>query len=81
MTPFIFLPENWRPEALRRQVIKSLKKLESKYGLINVEFKHTHAAKVKLIDLKGKAFSIKKGFFDSEFLSGNRQNAKFIVLI
>jgi len=75
------MPLNWKPDALRRQVIKSLKKLKSRYGLIDVQFKHTRAAKIKLINLEGKAFLIKKDFFAPEFLSSSRQNAKFIVLI
>ena len=75
------MPRDWNAQALRRQVIKSLRKLGSKYGLIDVQFKHARAAKVKLIDIDGETFSVKRVFFDPAFLSAQRQNAKFVLLI
>ncbi len=75
------LPQDWSATALRRQVIKSLRKLESKYSLIDVQFKHTRAAKVKLIDIPGETFLLKDDFFDPSFLYEQRQNSKFVLLI
>ncbi|MFH1061546.1 MAG: phospholipase D-like domain-containing protein [Candidatus Omnitrophota bacterium] len=75
------MPEYWKADALRRQVIKSLKKLKTKYGLIDVEFQHTHAARIKLIDIQGKTFNLKREFFSSDFLAKQRLDKKFIILI
>jgi len=75
------LPEDWDAEALRRQVIKSLRKLKNTYGIIDVQFKHARAAEIELIDIKGETFPVKRGFFEPSFLAVQRQNRKFILLI
>ena len=75
------MPEDWDASDLRRQVIKTLRKLKNTYGLIDVRFKHTYAAKIRLIDIEGETFSLKRGFFKASFLAGQRQNKKFVLLI
>ena len=75
------MPQDWDASALRRQVIKSLKKLKYRYGLIDVQFKHARAAKIKLIDIAGETFPLKRGFFKPSSLAEQRQNKKFILLI
>lgn len=75
------LPKDWDATALRTQVIKSLKKLKNRYTLIDVQFKHARAAKVKLFALSGETFPIKREFFAPEHLSTKRQNRKFVLLI
>jgi len=75
------LPEDWDADALRRQVIKSLRKLKNTYGLIDVRFKYARAAEIELIDITGETFSVKCDFFESPFLTARRQNKKFILLI
>lgn len=74
-------PQNRDTSALRRQVIKSLRKLKSRYGLIDVQFKYARAAKIKLIDISGKTFTLKRGFFEPLFLSARGQSTKFVFLI
>ena len=75
------MPEEWDAADLRRQVIKTLRKLKNTYGLIDVRFKHAYAAKIRLIDIEGETFPLKRGFFEPSFLAGQRQNKKFILLI
>jgi len=75
------LPESWSAAALRRQVIKSLRKLKDKYGLIDVRFKHSRAAEVTLIKIKGKTFPIESRFFKPSFFNNKRQNKKFMLLV
>jgi len=52
------LPSSWTNNALRRQVIKSLKKLQSRYHLIDVKFFHGRDAEVILTPTPGEAFTI-----------------------
>lgn len=75
------LPQDWDAAALRRKVIKSLRKLKSRYRLIDVQFKHSRAAKIKLIDISGETFTLNRGFFDPAFIAARRQNTKFVLLI
>ncbi|GAG78661.1 unnamed protein product [marine sediment metagenome] len=75
------MPQEWSAAALRRQVIKSLKKLKNRYGLIDVQFKYARAVRIRLIDIEGETFPLKRDFFDSSFLAAERQNAKFVLLI
>ena len=75
------LPQDWDATALRRQVIKALRKLKSGYGLIDVQFKYARSAKIKLIDISGETFPLKREFFEPSFLTAQRQNTKFVLLI
>ena len=75
------MPQDWDASALRRQVIKSLRKLKNTYGLIDVQFKYARSAEIKLIDISGETFPLKREFFEPSFLAKQRQNKKFILLI
>ena len=75
------MPREWDAATLRRQVIKTLRKLKDEYGLIDVWFKHTHAARIRLIDIAGETFPLKRGFFEPSFLAEQCQNKKFVLLI
>lgn len=48
------LPQDWSDTILRRQAIKSLKRLESNYGLIKVTFFHSKDARVRLTEIVGE---------------------------
>ncbi len=52
------LPPAWINSALRRQAIKSLKRLENNYGLVEVTFFHSKDARVRLAEIAGERFSI-----------------------
>ncbi|NQT22099.1 MAG: hypothetical protein HQ579_01530 [Candidatus Omnitrophica bacterium] len=56
------LPRNWGYTALRRQVIKSLRKLQKRYNLITVRFLHGKDAYVKLNDIS-IADEVKQSYF------------------
>ncbi len=75
------MPQNWDGAAFRRQVIKFLRKLKARYGLIDVQFKYARAAKIKLIDISGETFTLNRDFFEPSFLTAQRQNTKFVLLI
>lgn len=55
------LPDILDHTALRRQVIRSLKRLEDRYGLITVKFLHGKDAKVTLLDIPGESFTVSSG--------------------
>lgn len=59
------LPKDWDNTALRRQAIKTLKKLENNYGLAEVTFFHSKDARVRLKEIAGDRFSV-----DGTILSG-----------
>jgi len=52
------MPRSWKDTALRRQVIKSLKKLQSRYHLINVKFFHGRNVTVSLTGIPEGSFAI-----------------------
>ena len=52
------LPGAWSYSALRRQVIRSLKRLHDRYDLISVDFLHGKDAFIKLTDIPGNSFVI-----------------------
>jgi hypothetical protein len=52
------LPEEWKDTDLRRQVIRSLKRLEARYNLLTARFFHGKDAQVTLADLSHDAFNI-----------------------
>ncbi|MBU4312272.1 MAG: hypothetical protein KJ706_06115, partial [Candidatus Omnitrophica bacterium] len=75
------LPGSWTHTALRRQVIRSLKRLDSRYHLIDVKFFHGRDAEVLLTDTPGEAFTISS---DSIIPTQNPQltmRLKFLFLI
>ncbi|MDP2911209.1 MAG: hypothetical protein Q8N76_02615, partial [Candidatus Omnitrophota bacterium] len=52
------LPGSWSYSALRRQVIRSLKRLRDRYDLIGVDFLHGKDVFIKLTDISGNSFVI-----------------------
>jgi len=75
------LPGSWTHTALRRQVIRSLKRLDSRYHLIDVKFFYGRDAEVLLTDTPGEAFTISS---DSIIPTQNPQltmRLKFLFLI
>lgn len=52
------LPMSWDDESLRRQVIKALRILEDRYGLIKVEFYHASDARITMVPVSGEGITI-----------------------
>jgi len=52
------LPDTLEYTALRRQVIRSLKRLQSRYKLIKVKFMHGKDASITLLNVQGESFTI-----------------------
>lgn len=52
------LPQDWDDTGLRRQAIKSLKRLESNYGLVEATFFHSKDARVRMAKIAGEQFSV-----------------------
>lgn len=75
------IPVEWNNTDKRRQVIKVLKKLEERYGLIDVDFGHWKDALVKIPEVSGDTFEVKGSFFKEEVFSGLSTPAKFVVLV
>ncbi|MFH0853732.1 MAG: phospholipase D-like domain-containing protein [bacterium] len=52
------LPPDWDDTSLRRQAIKSLKRLENSHGLVKATFFHSKNARVRLTKITGEQFSV-----------------------
>ena len=71
----------WSDTDMRRQMIKELKALQDKYGLIEVNFNYGKDAWVELKALSGGTFTMAGDFFDPKDLAAKTQPAKFVFLI
>ncbi len=74
------LPETLDHTALRRQVIRSLQRLQDRYGLITVKFLHGKDAEITLLDVPGESFAVSSG----AIIQGSDRLAlrlKFLLLI
>jgi len=74
------LPVSWDDEALRRQVIRALRTLEDRYGLIEVEFYYASDAYVTILPVAGESFTIETSVVDS-YDKEIPQRVKFLLLI
>jgi len=75
------LPDTWDYTALRRQVIKSLKRLQKRYNLITVKFLHGKDASVKLTDFPDSSFAISSGSIIQVENPELSMRLKFLLLI
>ena len=67
--------------ALRRQVIRSLKRLQSRYKLITVKFLHGKDASITLLDIQGESFSISSGSIIQPQDAKSTLRLRFLLLI
>ena len=74
------LPASWDDEALRRQVIKALRTLESRYKLIKVEFYHESDAHITILPILGESVTIETSIIDSHNKEIS-QKLKFLLMI
>lgn len=72
------MPVSWLDFGLRRQVIRSLKKLSDNYGLLRVKFFHGKDAWIEFIDLPQEAFSINSKLITNQKIS---YRLKFLLMI
>ena len=75
------MPDSWSYSALRRQVIKSLKKLQKRYHLINAKFFFGRDAAVKLVGISGGSFAIPSNSVIQANKSTLTMRAKFLRII
>ncbi len=75
------MPSDYSDSALRRQVIKVLEKLQDRYKLIKVNFKHGEDAWVTLKGLSADTFGVQGKFLNPEYLSRYSASAKFVIFI
>ena len=75
------LPASWTYTALRRQVIRGLRKLQSRYNLISVESFHGKDAFVRLADIPGDSFTISPNSIIQSQNSALFTRLKFLLLI
>jgi hypothetical protein len=72
------MPVSWLDFSLRRQVIRSLKKLRDNYSLVRVKFFHSKDAWIELMNLPREAFSINSKLITNQRIS---QRLKFLLMI
>ena len=75
------MPRSWKDTALRRQVIKSLKKLQSRYHLINVKFFYGRDAAVSLTGIPDGSFVVSSDSIIQIESSQLTMRLKFLLLI
>jgi len=75
------MPEDSSDTARRRQVIKTLRKLTSKYDLVTATFTHGKDAYIKLTDLPGDTFTSYSSILDPELLAKISPTAITVLLI
>ena len=75
------MPDSWTYSALRRQVIKVLKKLQKRYQLIEVSFVHSRDANVILTDISGDTFAISSDSLIQPDNDKLTMRLKFLLLI
>ena len=71
----------WPSTAKRRQVIKTLRKLQDRYKLITCVFQYGEDAWVTLKDLPGDTFGVESSFFDPGFLASKNTAGTFVILM
>ncbi|MDP8299293.1 MAG: phospholipase D-like domain-containing protein [Candidatus Tantalella remota] len=71
----------WPTTAKRRQVIKTLRRLQDRYKLIDPVFAYGEDAWVTLKDLPGDTFPMNNSFFNSESLASKSPGVTYILLI
>ena len=75
------LPDTLDYTDLRRQVIRSLKRLQSRYKLINVKFLHAKDASITILGIKGESFAISSGSIIQSSDAKLTLRLKFLLLI
>jgi len=73
------MPDTWTHTALRRQITKSLKKLQHHYNLIDVEFFYGRDAAIRLVSISDEGFSIRSDYIIS-FDRNLTTRSKFFLL-
>lgn len=72
------MPVSWLDFGLRRQVIRSLKRLRDNYGLVGVKFFHGKDAWIELTNLPQEVFSINSKLITNQKIS---YRLKFLLMI
>lgn len=75
------MPDSWSDTAIRRQVIKSLKRIESRYNLISVQFFHGKDAWVELKDVSGDTFTVASNLIKPNSDNEQSMRLKFLLII
>jgi len=75
------MPETWTDTAIRRQVIKSLKMLQSQYKVINVRFFHGKDAWIEMLDIPGDTFTISSSLIKATSNKELSMRLKFLLII
>ena len=75
------MPEVWNDTDIRRQVIKSLKTLQSKYKLINVKFFYSKDAWIEMLDVQEESFAVPSSLIKATSDKKLSMRLKFILMI
>ena len=75
------MPVSWPDFSLRRQVIKSLKKLNKNYNLVRVKFFHGKDAWVELVNFPQETFTISSKLIRNDSTHKISQRLKFLLMV
>jgi hypothetical protein len=74
------LPKDWARSRMRRQIIKVLKKLAGRYGLIEAEFPFAKDAFVWVNPLEGETVKMPGWIFEPDFLTRQPPASAFLEM-
>ena len=74
------LPASWPRSTQRRQIIKVLRKLESRYKLVKISFPYAEDARVELVRLEGAVISLPGWIFEANYVANQSSGAVFLAL-
>lgn len=75
------MPDSWSDSAIRKQVIKSLKRIESRYNLVNVQFFHGKDAWVEFVTVSGDTFKVAANLIKPNLDNEQSVRLKFLLMI
>ncbi|MBU3959044.1 MAG: hypothetical protein KKE91_04205 [Candidatus Omnitrophica bacterium] len=75
------MPVSWPDFSLRRQVIRSLKKLSKNYNLVRVKFFHGKDAWVELVNFPQETFTISSKLIRNDSTHKISQRLKFLLMV
>lgn len=74
------LPASWTRSALRRQMIKTLRKLSNPYGLIGIELPYAGNARITIRELPGEKISVPGQILSADHLASASSAETFLAL-
>ncbi len=73
-------PSDWKRSQVRRQMIKTLRKLSDRYGFLEVKFSYAENVRIELKDIPGERITVPGWILSAGHLSKASAGAAFLAL-